>query len=97
LEPAVCQLFTASQIANDREDQSFSDFPLLMPTSPTVALDYLATMHQLSAAFLASSLGSAPSLERKEPDHGKFERDKDGKMEGKHGDVVLHLLATETR
>lgn len=74
--------------------QSFSDFPLLMPTSLNVALGYLATTHELSSAFLRGSLGSARSLLGKKPDLGKYEKEKDGKMAGPTGDVVLHLLAT---
>ena len=80
--------------ADTQLDQSFSDFPLLMPTSLNVALGYLATTHELSSAFLRGSLGSARSLLGKKPDLGKYEKEKDGKMAGPTGDVVLHLLAT---
>ena len=76
-------------------DQSFSDFPLLAPTSPFVALEYLATVHQLSTAFLRGELAQAPSIIGKEPDGGKLRRDNTRNMIGEKGEVIVHLLGPQ--
>jgi platelet-activating factor acetylhydrolase len=74
-------------------DQSFSDFPLLAPTSPSTALDYLSTIHELSIAFLQGRLAESDFIKSQKPDDGVFEKDSDGKMAGEKGSVILHLLA----
>ena len=81
--------------ADEEADQSFSDFPILMPTGPSAALSQLATIHLLSITFLKGTLASAPCLEGKKPDRGKYKRGEDGKMQGKDGEVALHLLAQQ--
>ncbi|ORX38310.1 platelet-activating factor acetylhydrolase, isoform II-domain-containing protein [Kockovaella imperatae] len=69
--------------------QSFSDFPLLAPTSPSKALQLLSTVHELSASFLSGKLDQCP-LVQAQPDEGDFERGEDGKMKA-DDPVVVHL------
>lgn len=76
-------------------DQSFSDFPLLSPGSPSFAMSLLQTTHELSDAFIHGQLATAPAIEGKKPDQGDFERTPEGKMAGRKGDVVVHLIGQE--
>lgn len=73
-------------------DQSFSDFPLLYPGSTALAMSLLNTTHELSNAFIHGRLSASPILEGKKPDDGDYERSPEGKMAGKKGEVVVHLL-----
>lgn len=73
-------------------DQSFSDFPLLYPGSTALAVSLLSTTHELSNAFIHGKLSTSPIIEGKKPDQGDFERTPEGKMAGKKGEVVVHLL-----
>jgi platelet-activating factor acetylhydrolase len=79
----------------DETDQSFSDFPLLSPSSPTLALTDLSTIPDLSSSFLEGNLPDSQFIKDLKPDHGDFERKPDGKMEGKRGSIVLHLLGKQ--
>lgn len=76
-----------------RLDQSFSDFPLLMPTGPGVGIDHLATIHELTRGFLSGSLDEVESIKGQEGDGGDYAKDENGKLAGKQGDVVVHLMA----
>lgn len=70
-------------------DQSFSDFPLLLPPAGK-AVKYLSLTHELSASFLRGKLDEAEILQGVEADAGMVERDDKGKMSFK-GDIALHL------
>ena len=76
-------------------DQSFSDFPLLAPSSPDPALGYLKTINELSDAFLRGDLRNSELLRDLSPDQGKFAKGDDGKMVGENGSVILHLLGKQ--
>jgi len=82
-------------VKTDATDQSFSDFPLLSPSSPSLAITDLSTIHDLSNCFLEGRLSGSEFLQEAKADHGDFERKPDGKMEGKKGSVVLHLLGKQ--
>jgi hypothetical protein len=76
-------------------DQSFSDFPLLYPGSTTLALSLLKTTHELSHDFIHGKLANSNLLEEKKADGGDYERNGEGKIAGKAGEVVVHLLGRE--
>jgi len=78
--------------------QAFSDFPLLSPGSPSVAMSLMATITDLSASFLSGTLAEDASIKGKTPDEGKYVRaeGKKKKMAGRRGDVVVHLLGEES-
>jgi platelet-activating factor acetylhydrolase len=80
---------------SDGLDQSFSDFPLLAPSSPTVALSDLETIHGLSDSFLRGRLVDHDAIKGQRPDEGKYEKGPDGKMAGEKGSVVVHLLGKQ--
>lgn len=77
-------------------DQSFSDFPLLSPSSPSTALGYLHTIHELSSSFLEGAFAENNTIKDLQPDGGDFARGSDGKMDGANGSVVLHFLGKQT-
>ena len=79
----------------DPPDQSFSDFPLLAPSSPTVALSDLETIHSLSDSFLRGRLIDNDAIKERRPDEGKYEKGPDGKMAGERGAIVVHLLGKQ--
>jgi hypothetical protein len=70
-------------------DQSFSDFPLLLPPAAK-SVKYLHLTHELSINFLKGTLGESDIIRGLEADAGKVDRDDKGKMSFK-GDVALHL------
>jgi hypothetical protein len=71
---------------------------MLLPRSPTPALDALATTRLLNAAFLDGSLARLPEIKDTGVDHGKLElkKDSEGKdeldLKGDEGKVLVHLL-----
>lgn len=73
-------------------DQSFSDFLLLVPPSPTPAMTLLESIHELSNGHLQDRLDQVESIRTLEPDNGKYTLDDKGNMPGKPGDVIVHLL-----
>ena len=77
-------------------DQSFSDFPLFAPSNPTPALDLLTTIHDLSMAFMNGNLTSAKGIEGKKADNGAYDGREQRKMVGRKGDVIVHVLGTQS-
>jgi hypothetical protein len=55
-------------------------------------MSLLSTTHELSNAFIHGRLSASPLIEGKKADEGDFERTADGKMAGKKGEVIVHLL-----
>ena len=83
------QAVQAPRFIADQADQSFSDFPLLIPPA-SKAVKFLSITHELSIQFLRGNLGRSEILKDVQADAGKVERDDKGKMAFK-GDVALHL------
>jgi hypothetical protein len=66
-------------------DQSFSDFPLLVPPTGK-SISFLSRFHELSYAFIKGRLAQCPLV---------VSQDAEGKMVGKVAEVVLHLRGKE--
>lgn len=75
-------------------DQSFSDFPLLVPPTGKSTL-FLSRFHELSYAFIKGQLAQCPLVDSQDADEGKVKVDAKGKMVGRVAEVVLHLRGKE--
>jgi platelet-activating factor acetylhydrolase len=77
----------------DLPDQSFSDFPLLIPPS-AASLRFLSTSHELSINFIRGTLSASPILKGLEADQGQVAKDDKGKMMATSA-VAVHILGSD--